>query len=85
MVSPVARAGEWQPIETAPKDGTELLLWNGEHIIGWWETGREFRGSDHFNDWSFGYETVSGYDAGFKRVNKPTHWQPLPEPPEQGK
>jgi hypothetical protein len=29
---------EWQPIETAPRDGTRVLLWDGgpEAYIGYW-------------------------------------------------
>ncbi len=74
---------EWQPIETAPKHDTVLLCTkHGEIIIGWWETGREFPGSEHFNDWSSGsFGEGSGYDCGFKRVYDPTHWMPLPVPP----
>ena len=67
----------WQPIETAPRDGTEILLyvgtlchdygvawWNGE----WWEMGsRECAGMKDRFDVEFG---------------APTHWMPLPEPPE---
>lgn len=73
---------DWQRIGTAPRDGTALLLWNGDHIIGWWETAREFAGSPHFNDWSSGQVSASGYDAGYERVYNPTHWMPLPTPPE---
>lgn len=66
---------EWRPIETAPKDGTTLLLCGPGHSIacGWWE--EEVNG---YNDpgWtdgtvqSFGYETVTKLD--------PTHWMPIP-------
>ena len=61
---------EWQQIETAPKDGTEILLacalplvdiglcyWRNDNVmVGWtWGLGKEFR--------------------------NPTHWMPLPDPP----
>lgn len=74
---------EWQTIDSAPKDGTRVLLLDkhGEITIGWWETGREFSGSDHYNDWSSGAISAGGYDAGFDRVYYVTHWRPLPSPP----
>jgi hypothetical protein len=68
----------WQPIKTAPKDGTNVLLvnrkgniasglWQGEgSSMGWWLRGGN-RPNTFFND-HFG----------------PTHWQPLPKPPGIG-
>jgi len=63
----------WQPIETAPKDGTQLLLarrqlLSGELIAvsGSWNSG----GAMHMPHWM---TPVMGF--------QPTHWMPLPSPP----
>jgi hypothetical protein len=74
---------EWQPIETAPKDGTEVLLFgpDGMDIAAWQpETEDEFES---------GVIVAPGFDAGFfGRVyaagcnEAPTHWMPLPEAPK---
>lgn len=75
---------EWQPIETAPRDGTHILgygLWAGEingpddtpthAVIYHWHGGGDYEGFD----WS-----VHGTDA-YAAWMKPTHWMPLPDPP----
>ncbi len=55
----------WQPIETAPKDGTEVLLFQERRIVaGSWNSG----GAMHMPHWMGG-----NY--------KPTHWMLLPAPP----
>lgn len=60
-------AQEWQPIETAPKDGTEILLFSG------WDIGLCYwRNDSCFLGWTWG--------AG-NRFNNPSHWMPLPQPP----
>ncbi|MGI9292383.1 MAG: DUF551 domain-containing protein [Pseudomonadales bacterium] len=62
---------DWQPIETAPKDGTWVLLGGCEfgYII---QTARWY-------DWGVqGWEWGDYSNRGFK----PTHWMPLPEPPK---
>lgn len=30
------RAPQWQPIESAPKDGTKILVWNGYPSVAFW-------------------------------------------------
>lgn len=59
---------EWQPIETAPKDYTNILVWNdgGAHRDGWV---------------SIAYWNDDGWISPFGGEYDPTHWQPLPEPP----
>lgn len=63
----------WQPIETAPKDGTWILLWqpdNGPNIACWMD--RDFPWW-FIDDGKHGPYAVRGAD--------PTHWQPVPDPP----
>ncbi len=69
---------DWQPIETAPKDGTPMLLWGiddcnqGPKVwLGCWSTGCWYGPA-----W-VGYEHRSDTE-----YLKPTHWMKLPEPPE---
>lgn len=84
---------EWQPIETAPRDRTEILMFREDCgvFLARWISPSEFLidgdPSDHFSnedswyepDW-FGADFVSGYRV--TNDGEPTHWQPLPSPPE---
>jgi hypothetical protein len=79
---------EWQPIETAPKDGTKIVAWGFlanrapemgvirsetpvAHVMMW----RSYTGLDA-GDW------VST-SIGIALAQHPTHWMPLPAPPEE--
>ena len=61
---------EWQPIETAPKDGTPILAYNetGVMYTVWYEGGM----------WCFSSTKTIGR-LGFN----PTRWMPLPEAPQK--
>jgi len=87
---------KWQPIETAPRDGTRILAWTPEgHDIVWWsDLNRDLPQEPGNNPgwWGFCWHTVPGRtrEHGFgvdddyiwPAQNQPTHWMPLPEPPE---
>lgn len=63
---------EWMPIETAPKDGTRVLLYRGgfaESMAVAWFSCMEF------NDDCWIPMNGSVFP-------EPTHWMPLPEPPK---
>lgn len=66
------RATQWQPIETAPKDGRIILAGNEN---GTWPAiyRRESVGGDFYE---------LGSDS--TPINA-THWMPLPQPPEDTK
>lgn len=72
----IEAAAAWQPIETAPKDGTWLLaIVNGIHPI----IGKPFVPSVvHFDDGIWTENDRAGRDDEDWR---PTHWMQLPEPP----
>lgn len=60
---------EWQPIETAPKDGTWVLLSSAGWTHGQWEIAQ----------WSAYAECWQTYDTAILGA---THWMPLPAPPQ---
>jgi hypothetical protein len=70
-------AGQWRPIETAPKDGTEILLAHATWVdTGYWAVNINGDGCDGWTcEWvaSWGYEEYA--------LVSPSHWMPLPEPP----
>lgn len=71
---------EWHPIETAPTDGTPILLYSpeGHTGLGYLEASRY---SEHLSGnaaWSRADERVF---LGGYRPRDATHWMPLPEPP----
>ena len=67
---------DWQPIETAPKDGTKVLVWSNSNV--WNEPDVAYWGrSNPLNQpaWAGGHCRVS-------HIDQPTHWMPLPPPPK---
>lgn len=63
-------ANGWMPIETAPKDGTDVLVTSREPL-----TSSQPQIAGYFDDGWFSEH------APFTRIEGLTHWQPLPEPP----
>lgn len=66
---------EWQPIESAPKDGSSILAWpcysgNGVSQVQWRDMKRTPGRWEH--QWGRGVPV------------EPTHWMPLPKPPTKG-
>jgi Protein of unknown function (DUF551) len=79
--TPAPQPGAWHPIETAPKDGTAVILcgryndvsiaaWHGN---GWWIEADGRRAVESQSD--FGTEHLT--------FDLPTHWMPVPTPPAE--
>lgn len=71
---------EWQPIETAPKDGTTILAWSIYTDI----CTVEWR-VDNFVPVCDGRQVIesqSDFGTDYKDVSPLSHWMPLPEPPK---
>lgn len=70
----------WQPIETAPKDGTCILvfpaIFSGQTVaIASWDRDEHSRKPRPF--WR--HDSFAG--VSMSRANQPTHWMSMPEPP----
>jgi hypothetical protein len=71
--APAEDAAGWQPIETAPKDGTSVLLYTASGLIeGYWSFGEWEQCAIYCT-----YDGAGGPAFGCK----PTHWMPLPASP----
>jgi len=65
---------EWQPIETAPKDGTWVLVVHGIYMA--------VAFADPENDFAWTMDDGHDYLPCLRRdLANPTHWMPLPEAP----
>lgn len=78
---------EWQPFETAPKDGSHILL-NTRYgpIVAWWadiDAGDKRWVDDYEPRFCWIGHSDGKNDALFLRLDylEPSHWMPLPEPP----
>lgn len=64
---------DWQPIESAPKDGVVLVGGHWPVVENEWLSGQSW--------WNIGTCTDVGVYGSWDDRISPTHWMPLPEPP----
>jgi len=75
----------WQPIETAPKDGTEILLYDKYKDINKASWIDNWCGSDARYQMQWCIYGSMDSDDRYRTVDCPTHWMPLPEEPDAKK
>lgn len=88
----VAPTAAWQPIDTAPKDGTEILVWRedcGPFMAKWTcvadlgttsDKDRDELDEDTLFSWDwFGGDSEANFRCDGSEV--PTHWMPMPADP----
>jgi len=70
----------WLPIETAPKDGTKIIVYCKHMGV----VGPSYWDADRYSKRPIPYWTNYGEILWGKkrtRFDQPTHWMPLPQPP----
>jgi hypothetical protein len=75
---------EWQPIETAPREGTRVLIWDrdcADYCVGFWSPSRE--------QWIENWWPTADLPEGATEdeviaatIALPAFWMHLPEAPE---
>lgn len=76
----------WQPIETAPRDGSMFLCWVYAERYGETDEGQQYQqdvSQADFGWWRPG-DNAGYFDCGCGQIGDRqyiTHWQPLPPPP----
>ncbi len=87
--APVPAATGWEPIETAPKNGTVIMMWNKRWNMapaGYWWCDTTKNG-DKFGLWVLLEEELElgvspgtlGWSVDIESGDMPTHWAHLPE------
>ncbi len=73
----------WQPMDTAPKDGTMIIAHNaiigGTYVVGWHkgDIGEDLEDVPHWSD----MPNVKSAEALYFNHLYFTHWMPLPPAP----
>ena len=92
-IAELEAAQEWRPIESAPRDGTRVFLWLPEitdyqrprRIESFWMCGywaNKYGNGPAYNVNARPDKKFGGALAAQWEEIKPTHWMPLPAPPE---
>jgi hypothetical protein len=81
LQAPKSTEPEWQPIETAPKDGTLILLGRSKGVWAGKYTPVFTSGYRPDSAWQ---SMLLNHDHMAERYAPPTHWMPLPQPPTSG-
>lgn len=68
----------WQPINTAPKDGTKVDLWVKSKWYGYHRVP-DCSWDNHYQ--TFIFFTENGFFSVEEEYGVPTHWRPIPEGP----
>ena len=83
------RLSPWISIDSAPKDGTPILVYEppaeysdgGVLLVQWRSSIDHYPGSKPFWAWCLP-ESDQDEQGGCATIDHPTHWMPLPEPPK---
>ena len=68
---------EWKPISTCPDNTSVMFFYNGTIVTGRMKHNTRRMGGQHKDYYWGGWWAIEADD------NPPTHWMPLPDPPQE--
>ena len=90
LIARLTRPSGWQPIASAPKDGTQIIVCVGLGIwqsiaAAYWKGAVTFYPDSMQCDEPAGWAWCSDGRRGSRINAEPSAWMPLPAPPETGR
>ena len=82
------RMSDWQPIETAPKDGARIILAKiipadeDREAAVWWACAGRWQPERVLSGTGGHIRRQAQWTDGVDNLGEPTHWMPLPAPPK---
>ena len=73
----------WQPISSAPKDGTRIMVYACAHNRHWFGSGYYFKGVPGDGEGWIAHSFYTAPENDSSGSFQPTHWMPLPAPPQE--
>lgn len=73
---------KWRPIESAPKDRNAVLVSDGDYVLrAFWNGDPHIWEAENVPCWTV-HEPDDYFYSWHLNDKPPTHWMPLPEPPQ---
>ena len=72
---------EWQPIESVPRDGTEVLIYFARDGVGVRQVAYTEAANNDYESWCVDDLKFGPYPLRRWCDGDATHWMPLPAPP----
>jgi hypothetical protein len=81
------RDSGWQSMESAPKDGTEVLLFTHQEVDDFCDEAFDAIQIGYWDEGNYVSDPMWSCEAGWflQKIGTPLAWMPLPAPPAEGR
>jgi hypothetical protein len=78
-------SADWMPIDTAPRDGTRIMLYTPPSYVclAVWRDKAAFARNETGSGWEVWNNDDDSWYSFSLEPEEPTHWMPIPTPPQE--